>query len=551
LTSQWTYTVTHFDIDTSVETDITDDTNSIPMFTDTGSIEVNGARVVLSAERGKFLTAAPIIDQQDRIRIVVTDGLGGTYNKVFDVDKIIPVRSKSRGLQITLVLLGLERHLQRINYIKPHIAEGFFEVIEDIGDYYNSNRGTKQPVLFGHDNTANNTMPGREAQTNDYDFGVNEDNCFARLNEVIDKAGGSVDDGGLLDFFEIRFESSPSNFTDITMNVFRSGGSGTITITGEGDTTVNTGETEAGIDSEKATVLGAWGGVDQGALQLGWSKFKSKEQRFDFHPQFSNQFAYQKDSRVQFEGVQFKRINTDVTGSPPFTDPDADANWIVITEADEFGDVFTYSDYTRNRVGEWKDSGTDLGITGFVGGFGPGFFDGNMVVVDDVDEYFETWVDAKATDPANAPVELKYLSSTTGEYRGFRLLVNGVAAGILATDQFGTGAGKDIKGLLYSNSIIRLDETGKYRVLYKQSDLINAIANVIHEGKPYLFSGTAWDDVSPLGPFGTDGVMGKFHAYDELVNTPGILSPDNGVTDTPFTKNTNSAIRVRYDYQPE
>ena len=537
MTSLWTYTVTHWDFDTAVTTDITEQVNSIPLYTDTGSEEVNSARIVLSGERGQGLTIGTIFDQHDRIRIQGTDGEGGTYNRVFEIEKIIPTRKKGTGVQIVLMCFGTERHLQRLNYIKPHFNEGFFEVIRDIGDYYNTNKGTKQVTLIGHDLTGNNTLPDRQVQKNDYDFGTNEANCLDRLNEVVDKAGGSVDNGGLLDFFDIRFTSSPTNFTDITMDIFSSGSIGSVVITAEGDTAVNTGESEAGIDAEKATIAGVWGGQADGALQIGHSQFKSKEQRFPLHPEWTSGFPYKVDSRVRFEGIHYKRINTQVTLPPPT--PAADANWIVITTATDYGNVFTYSDWTRGRVNEWKDSGCDQGLV--TAHYGPGFFDGNIVIQDDQEGYFKTWVDTKNTDPANVSVFLKYGSVSSGDYRGLRLLVDGVAGGILAGDQFGTGAGKDRNKKSYTDAVIEFDLDAEWRVLYEEvNDLF--VAN-INEGRTYQNKSGTWTDVTA-----DDGTNDTWHPYDELVNVPGILSPDNGITDTAFTKNTNSAIRVRYQF---
>lgn len=536
MTSQWTYKVTHWDFNTTTETDITEDINSIPMFTDTGSEEVNSARIILSAEKGKGLVTGTVFDQHDRIRIESDDGNGGTYNKVFEIEKIIPTRAKGEGLQAVLMCLGLERHLQRMNYIRPFFAEGFFEVIKDIGNYYNTNKGTKQPVLFGHDNANNNTMPDRQVQQNAYDFGTNEASCFDRLNEVVDKAGGSVDNGGLLDFYDIKFDSHPTNFTDITINIFSSGSSGSVVITAEGDTSVNTGESEAGIDAEKATVSGVWGGVSDGALQLGHSKFKSKEQRFPFHPEWTNAWAYKIDSRIRYLGIHYKRVTTDVV-LPPQT-PVVDVNWVVITRASEYGDIFTYSEWTRGRALHWKDSGCDMRASAVH--FGAGFFDGNIVVQDDQDGYFKSWADVKGRNPLGINVDLKYGSSTTGDYRGFRLLVNGIAEGLLATDQFGTGAGKDRNGKLYTRAVVQYDEFGEWRVIYEELD--GMLFSVLNEGKTYQNLSGVIDKVS-LQEAGTNDT---WHPYEELIQVPGILSEDNGVTDTTFTANTNSAIRVRY-----
>ena len=139
MTSQWTYTLTHYDENNSwASTDITDDVISIPIVTDTGSGEVNSARVILSANEGKFIKSAPVIDQFDRIRIQIDDGDSTTtnYDRYFEVNKILPSESKSEVTRLELFLMGLEHNLQIINYIKPHYSAGTYEVMKDIGAQY-------------------------------------------------------------------------------------------------------------------------------------------------------------------------------------------------------------------------------------------------------------------------------------------------------------------------------------------------------------------------------------------------------------------------------
>ena len=69
----------------------------MPLVTDTGTGDVNSARIILSANNGKFIKTSPVIDQYDRIRIQIDDGDSTTTNddKYFDVIKILPSESKS------------------------------------------------------------------------------------------------------------------------------------------------------------------------------------------------------------------------------------------------------------------------------------------------------------------------------------------------------------------------------------------------------------------------------------------------------------------------
>lgn len=518
MTSTWSYGVTHFDTDTSTTTIITDDVISIPLFTDIGSGEVNSARIVLSADRGKFLTSAPLIKQFDRIRLTVLDGfVGGSYDRVFDVIKIIPSEDSDGGTRVTLILLGIENHLMKMNYSKTHFFEGASEVIEDIGDFYNVQALTKQPTLLGHNKAdSTNEAPTAEFQTNIYDYGINEDFNYNRINETTDKLGSSVDDGGALDFFDVRIDTSPSNFTDMTISIFPSGKDGTEII--EDTETVNMGETEGGIDVLKATLINAWGAVDQGSLPIDHSRFKSGEQRFPFHPQWNSGETYQLNSRVQDNGIHYKSLINNNIGNTPASNPSL---WQVITTGDEYGNVIEYSPWTNNKAGAWINAGCDLGLT--TPHFGDGCWDSNLVIWDDDAGAFQTWADVKATNPANISVFFKYNNQSSGNYRGLRCLVNGTGAGDFS--------GNDINGRAFTNSVAEYDGT-QWKVKYpQQTDLVCA---VINEGVKYRFSGS-WIDDS-----GAAGQNDCWHPYVSLTNQPGII--------TNFGLNANSAIRVRYEW---
>ena len=92
--ADWSYTITHYKNAGGTQY-LTDDVISIPMFTDTGSGEVNTAVIILNAVDGQYISdsvnSRSIILQHDIIKIVVNDGLTaqgtqrGTYEKYFNV----------------------------------------------------------------------------------------------------------------------------------------------------------------------------------------------------------------------------------------------------------------------------------------------------------------------------------------------------------------------------------------------------------------------------------------------------------------------------------
>ena len=229
--SNWTFTVTHHQKDNSwASTDISAD--SFPRyFTDTGGDKVNAAKVRIIAQDGQYIqnnvNSKPQIKHNDRVRIVATDGAGGTYNRVFDVIKIIPIKSKSEGVMVELELLGIERWLQKCNYSSRVFAQTPLDIFNDLVNVYIKNRT----------NTNNPTIDLSGSQVNELsnvikihlDWGNNEDTVFNRMQELVEKMSAPQISGGILDFMDIRFTCSASNVTQFKIEVFSSGDKNRIT----------------------------------------------------------------------------------------------------------------------------------------------------------------------------------------------------------------------------------------------------------------------------------------------------------------------------------
>ena len=172
----------------------------------------------------------------------------------------LPSETKGEGTILTLKCLGIEYHTQQINMAFPFWFEDAREVGERIGLTYERNRGTRQPLLnrFDQDYSVStkigNDLP--KFTNNHYEYAMNEDTCYNRWMDVIDKLGASVANGGVLDFFELGFQTPAVN--QIDLKIFSSGAapednSGTVvTIKPDltaGDT-INPSETEGGISNQ-------------------------------------------------------------------------------------------------------------------------------------------------------------------------------------------------------------------------------------------------------------------------------------------------------------
>ncbi len=563
MTSQWTYTLTHYDENNSwASTDITDDVISIPIVTDTGSGEVNSARVILSANEGKFIKSAPVIDQFDRIRIQIDDGDSTTtnYDRYFEVNKILPSESKSEGTRLELFLMGLEHNLQIINYIKPHYSAGTYEVMKDIGAQYNDSIGLKQPTLLGHDNTTYNKMPNANFQKNNYEFGANEAPCYDRMKEVVDSLGASVDNGGALDFYDFKFvipntTTYPTNTYDpkthIMLKAFSSGSptSGSEVIISD-STSVNVGETDSGIDNKTGTVVLAWGDTTSGSLPISFSQFASEEIRYPLYATWSEDEAYQIGAKVQYQGMLYKRIDTNVPSGGSSTTPNNDSDWQSRTKDEDYGTPYQYSQWTDNLYLSWKDNALDPRNTTSGVPMGTGFNDANIVVWDTETNWFRTWVDVRvtATNPEPSDIsgdtnQAKYLYGGDTFYRGFRALLSHNSA------PAGKWTGTDSNGNEFKQAIVECVTPGtastaewvvKYAIRNSSDAVINnKLVCIIRDiGSSEYNNNGAWTALGSVND------ADYWHPFTEITESAGQYGAD-------FSSNINTAIKVSTEWVAE
>ena len=107
-------TVDWYDASDSYSTtaDFTADVKSIPLFTDTGTGEVNEAKIILRCLKGAHIVSGNKVDIHDRFRIRCTDKASNSYDKYFEVINIIPSQAKSEGTLLTLECLVIEYYTQ-------------------------------------------------------------------------------------------------------------------------------------------------------------------------------------------------------------------------------------------------------------------------------------------------------------------------------------------------------------------------------------------------------------------------------------------------------
>jgi hypothetical protein len=426
--SDWGYVIKHFDKSASwAATDIS--AQCFPrQFSDVVEDEVKTAIIRIRADDGQFIKSgingfAFDIVVGDRMQIVATDGAGDSWDYIYEIIRKKPIKSKREGVMLEVELLGLERWTQKIHYIKRHFASTPKAAMQDLVDSYN------ESVLTGSLDVptmsiSRNELPDENLLT--LDWGVNEDTIFNRMHELKDVMGGSAVSGGVLDFFDIRFETTLDTPTVIDVQVFSSGDAPTKpTVTVSSDSVnVNTEDTDAGFEESDGTQIHAWGSNDGGTLPTNYSKFKSRDIEMptnrgsdSLFPEWNSAFAYKIGALVKYTAGAVNKVYkalTDNTNSQPNTNP---LDWQEQTR-DNYVGAIQYSPWTDGQSNWWKSSGADPGGVNVNAPFGPAMWDANIVVNDDTS--FRTWVDVKQLDDI-LPTQWRY---PTGVKRpGTRVLI--------------------------------------------------------------------------------------------------------------------------------
>lgn len=530
--SSWTYTISHFDSSSSWnKTDITDD-SFMRVFSDTVEGEVKTGIVRVRADNGQYIQSGVNGKVQivinDRIQVEATDGDGNSWHHMFEVVRKKPIKSKTEGVMLELELLGIERWLQKVNYVKRHFGTNASDVFQDLVDAYNENAAiaTNLPTLVISRNNLPSTL------TLSLDWGVNEDSIFNRMTQLTDSQSASGSNFGVLDFFDLRFTTDLNDATTVNVEVFSSGDSPTKpTITVSSDSVnVNTEDTDAGFEEPEGTLVNAWGANGAGSLPTNFSKFQSREQLMptnkgsdSLFPEWDNTFGYKTGALIKYTSSTvnkcYERTGSDVsppTGLTPITDP----GWTEITVNDYAGDI-QYSPWTDGNHIKWKASGADPGGLGS-SPFGPAMFDANLVINDE--NTFQTWADVKATSPSGISSQWKYGGSTL--YDGLRVLVNGTGSGGFT-----------------SNSVMEYNQ-GEWRVKYE--GVTDMMVAVINDAIVYKYNGSSWISLSS----DANGLH-CFHPMDggTTSNAESLFTKSDG-TGAEYTNNQNSSVKVSYTWTP-
>ena len=547
--SNWTFTITHHQKDNSwASTDISAD--AFPRyFTDTGGEKVNAAKVRIIATDGQYIqnniNSKPHIKHNDRVRIIATDGNGGTYNRVFDVIKIIPIKSKSEGVMLELELLGIERWLQKCNYSSRVFAQTPVDIWNDLVSVYTKNRASNGPTIDLSGSQINELPSVIKLHL---DWGNNEDTIFNRMQELVEKMSATQASGGILDFFDIKFICSTSNVTQFKIEVFSSGNAGRSKPSKTlNSTDINTEDTSGGFEEPQGLLLNGWGASGAGSLPTNWSKFNSKVLVMpedlgskSLLPEWSNTFQYTVGAYVKYTAGTidkvFKAKITTIGSTPPTTGDST--QWEEITINDYINSI-TYSPWTRWAKSDWQRSmGNPEGNSGTPFGSKRVAFDANIIINDD--NNFRTWADVYASEPAVVTnTKQRWLYGGNTLYDGFRVFVKGNPSPNTASNAF-YGFGNCV--MEYNN--------GEWIRKYELKE--NFMVAVFEDSRIWRYDGSGnYTDLSSIDngldcfhPTEDDGEVGFFNDVSRIRDR----SNPSSVTD--FTGNSLSAIGAQYKWTP-
>lgn len=587
----------------------------MPLFTEAMSGELNQAKLELSGAFGQFISDSVsseiVIDSFDRIRIQVTDLGGNPYDRFFEVKPDwLPTQTKGEGTMLTLDLVGIEHHTQEIHFNRAFWFKDAFEVAREVGQGYETNRGTRQPNLTGHTtgySQISKTGNGYPRHTvNHYEYGTHEDYVYNLWLDELDKLGGSVDRGGVLDFFELAFETSAVDAIEVA--IFSSGSrtndfdtDASLPTIKKDDADINVGEQEGGLSAPSGSLVASWGAQKEGSFPIGHSQYVSGIFQFQFRPLWDTAPTYQIFSRVLFEGKHYESLTNGNQGNTPPTGAvppafNVDANWFQIDMSDEFGDTIEYSEWTANKAQHWINCGSnpmnvstvsdgtftlhrDAGVDDANNKFeaiAPGMFDCNIVINDnnttDGAGFFRTWVDCRIGDgtllqSGDASLDLcantwAYSGQSNLFPRGFRALVWGSFTS-------GTLSGNDPNGQAYANSIVEFTEStapgvtsGSYQFFVKYSpplkdpDLEDMQVAVLEDGVVWFYQ-----DAPAVKWQIQQGSMAYdcFHIYDTgtLIQTDSFdpkpievdtdKYPEVSKDQATFAKNVNSGVSAQWN----
>ena len=569
--------------------DLTSSIEDIQKFTDVGSGEVVSARFTLDGRFGDFITqsnggATPLISQHDLFRFGVSDDDRNTHARALVQDDISP-QTNDQGAIVGLELFGREVYLQKMYFPGHFHFISFRDMVREIVNFWNTNKGTEQPTL---------TTPGTDLDDiPNYAFGVfnfgEKTTVYDALMDVVNRLALPTAAGGDGRQWGMTFSDSPAiglrPGNSMLMRIRPVGSNSDIKTLPNAITISET------LEPSKGNLVVVKGRPGSGSMPVNISVWRGLVEEYENIPPWDPTTVYRLGVYVRYQNqiYQTRVVHNSAGITPTFTGGWRTVSFADYVEAQTGNRNYQYSPWTNGMATVWKNR---AGNAGFIPASNPnqrsGFFansanppagstgfnaicftDHNLVIRDR--NAWRDWVDCRVLSLDDIPTPYLYdaipshntIQSRT--YHGMRVLVDPkvdtsrqIGEPFDVPDKFGNS---------FENAMAMQDRDGDWIVIRNARQFDECA--VWHEGKVYEFNedptdnngkpvrhlvksssnaGLSWIDGSQFA-LGND----CFHYPISIANVEGLIGEANNslisLDKTSSTRYTDdSAIRIDYEF---
>ena len=391
------------------------DSASFTDITQTGELHLK-----LNCEHGKFLTSAPLLEDWMKIKMMFKDQFGNTQSRIYEVQSYIE-SADDNSVSVTVIALSREYHLTQINFGQQFYQGNAYDVVKELINEYNTNKGPLQVTIDKHNDQAFNQLP----QTNlyNYQFTTNEIPYKDGLMVVMNTTNLPIGAGGYGDYFALVFEDDPADDSKMIFKAFVSGSIPTPIPVFEQSSQRPIQSVVTRKEVPDATVVHVKAHPQAGTLPIDLSVFQGILEQFNLLPDYIANREYKKGERVKYIDKRYE-ARIDTTDNPLLT-----TSWKVIEAKDVLGSR-QYSPWTADKEAVFRcamanptgthDKDPTINTNDYPDDSFVQCWDANMTIR--TPRLWRDWCDVKYQSPNNIPTAWE----RDGQfYRTFRCLCVG------------------------------------------------------------------------------------------------------------------------------